>query len=35
MFVEALKARVQDCIRKAEICRSGKPMTEAEPGVPQ
>ena len=32
MFVEALKARVQDCVQKAEICRTGKPVTEVEPG---
>ena len=25
LFVEALKSRVQDCVMKAEICRSGKP----------
>lgn len=34
LFVEALKARVQECVQKAEICRSGKPVTEVEPGVP-
>lgn len=31
LFVESLKARVQDCVRKAEICQTGKPQTEAEP----
>ena len=33
LFVNALKARVQECVYKADICRSGKPVTEVEPGV--
>jgi len=32
-FVEALKSRVRDCVYKAEICRSGKPIQESEPGI--
>ncbi len=32
LFVEALKARIKDCVTKAEIGRSGKPVTESEPG---
>ena len=27
LFVEALKTRVRDCVQKADICRSGKPVT--------
>ena len=33
LFVEALKARVSECVQKADICRSGKPVTEVEPGI--